>query len=84
MTTAIRVPKRHEVTTPDVAEQVRNAVYLGHIGLVGIFCDRCGFTERMDCTGETVEARFAAARRYLALNDGWQIREDLDLCPFCS
>ncbi len=67
---------------PAVPDHVRAAIHAGHVGQVGIFCDRCGVEDRGDYTGETREDRFAAARRHLTDRKGWLCTTE-DLCPLC-
>ncbi|HEU5108055.1 MAG TPA: hypothetical protein VFT95_05810 [Micromonosporaceae bacterium] len=66
-----------------VPDRIRAAIHAGHVGQVTIFCDGCGVEESGDYTGENREVRFAAARRWLAENKGWQIA-GMDLCPGCK
>lgn len=79
----VRVPKRDEPMSDELFVHVRRAVQAGHIGLVSIFCDVCGYTESMDCTGEAPAIRFEAARRYLG-GRGWRCGERVDVCPRCT
>lgn len=51
------------------------------VGQVTIFCDRhCGTEFSGDFVGTNAEARFVAARTYLA-DHGWTITDSEDLCP---
>jgi hypothetical protein len=84
----VRVPKRDEPVSDELLEQIRRSVHAGHIGQVSIYCDRCGFTESMDCIGETREDRFTVARLHLS-EQGWltmldaEGEADEDVCPPC-
>lgn len=73
-----------ETSGPVVPDDVREAIHAGHVGLVTIFCDSCGYEDSADCTGATREARFEVACRHLAETKGWTIDEVEDLCPACS
>lgn len=73
-----------ESAGPIAPDDIRDAIHAGHVGLVTIFCDNCGFEDSVDCTGATREVRFEVARRHLAETKGWTIDEVEDLCPTCS
>lgn len=70
-----------QATTSIVPDDIRAAIYAGHVGQVVIFCDFCETEEIGDYTGETREVRFAAARKHIAENKGWNIADGYDGCP---
>lgn len=76
--------KAGEAYVSPVPDDIRDAIHAGHIGQVSIYCDECGTTEEMDCTGATREVRFAVARQHLAEAKGWHITDEADLCPDCK
>lgn len=80
--TVERVRLESQGTGPVVPDEVRAAIHAGHVGQVGIFCDRCGRTFEGDFLGETREDRFAAARRHLEVRHGWRCGDE-DLCVVC-
>lgn len=53
---------------------------------IGIYCDRCGTSAERDYVVSdrmNRQQRFAAARRHLNANEGWQCDGTGDLCPKC-
>lgn len=67
-----------------VPSDIEAAIREGHVGQVSIYCDECGSTETMDCTGVTREDRFGAAREHLVAVKGWRCDSETDLCPNCK
>jgi hypothetical protein len=78
---ALKVGEAYDSPVPD---DVRDAIHAGHVGQVSIYCDECGSTETMDCTGVTREGRFGAAREHLVAVKGWHCDSEADLCPNCK
>lgn len=78
---ALGIGEAHNSPVPD---DIAAAIRAGHVGQVSLFCDECGMTETMDCTGVTREDRFNAAREYLGAVKGWHCDSGADLCPNCK